>query len=165
MASAPITSWQVKGGKVKALTSFTFLIYKINANCDCNNEMERSLLLIRKAKTHLDSRLKSKDMSLSTKVCIVKAESWTIKKVEGWRIDTSELWCWRILLRVPWSARGSNQSNLMEINPEYSLEGMGLKLKLLYLSTSCKELTHWKRHWLLKRLKAKIKGGGRGWGC
>ena len=110
------------------------------------------MLLEREAMTNLDSILESRDITLSVKVCVVKSmvfpvvmygwESWTIKKAEHQRIDASELWCWRRLLRVPWTARRSNQSILKEINPEISLEGMMLKLKLQYLATSCEELTH-----------------------
>ena len=122
------------------MTDFIFLGSKITANGDCSHEIERCLLLGRKAMTNLDSILKSRDITLSTKVRLVKAmvfpvvmygcESWTIKKAKHWRIDAFELWSWRRLLRVPWSARRSNQSILKEISPEYSLEGMMLKLKL-----------------------------------
>ena len=115
---------------------------KITADGDCSHEIKRCLLLGRKVVTSLDSILKSRDIALSTKVCLVKAmvfpvimygcEGWTIKKAERWRIDAFELWCWRRLLRVPWNARRSNQSILKEINPEYSLEGLMLKLKLQY---------------------------------
>ena len=116
---------------------------KITADGDCSHEIKRCLFLGRKATTNLDSILKSRDITLSTKVCLVKAmflpvfiygcESWTIKKAEGQRIGAFELWCWRRLLRVPWTARRSNQSILKEISPEYSLEGLMLKLKLLIL--------------------------------
>ena len=116
--------------------------FKITADGDCSNEIKRCLLLARKAMTKLDSILKSRDITLPTKVCLVKAmafpvvmygsESWTIKKTEHWRIDAFELWCWRRPLRVPWTARRSNQSTLQEISPEYSLEGLMLKLKLQY---------------------------------
>ena len=115
--------------------------------------------------TNLESILKSRDITLPTKVYLVKAvvfpvvmcgyESWTIKRAERWRIDPFELWCWRRLLRVPWTARRSNQSTLKEISPEYSLEGLMLKLKLQYLATWCKELTHLKRPWCWERLKAR----------
>ena len=124
--------------------------------------------------TNLDSILKSRDITLPTNVCLVKAmvfpvvmygcESCSMKKAEHQRIDTVELWCWRRLLRVPWTARRSNQSVLKEISPEYSLEGLMLKLKLQYLATWCKELTHLKRPWFWKRLKAG-EGDHRGWGC
>ena len=122
--------------------NFIFLGSKITANGDCSHEIKRHLLLGRKAKTNLESVLKSWDITLLTKVRLVKAvafpvvmygfESWTIKKVEIWRIDAFELWCWRRLLRVPWTSRKSNQSIQKEISPEYSLEGLMLKLKLQY---------------------------------
>ena len=128
---------------------------KITADGDCNHEIKRQLLLGRKVMTNLDSRFKSRDITLPTKVCLVKAmvfpvimygcESWTVKKAECRRIDAFELWCWRRHLRVPWMARRSNQSILREISPGISLEGVMLKLKLQYLATSCEELTHWKR--------------------
>ena len=139
MVSGPITSWQM-GEKVEAVTDFIFLGTKITADSDCSHEVKRCLLLERKAMTKLDSLLKSRDITLPTKVCIVKAmvfpvvmygcESWTIKKAEHQQIDAFELWCWRRLLRVPWTARRSNQSILKEISPKYSLEGLMLKLKL-----------------------------------
>ena len=143
MASGPITSWQVDGETVEAVTDFIFLGSKITADGDCNHEIERRLLLGRKAMTNLDSILKSRDITLPSKVCLVKAmvfpvvtygcESWTIKKVDHRKIDAFELWCWRRLLRVPWTARRSKQSILKEISPEYSLEN--LMLKLQYLAT------------------------------
>ena len=130
---------------------------KITADGDCSYEIKRRLLLGRKAMTNLDSILKSRDITLPTKVHLVKAmifpvvmygcESWTIKKADHWRIDAFKLWCWRRLLRVPWIARRSNRSILKEISPEYSLEGLILKLKLQYLGTWCEELTHLKRRW------------------
>ena len=123
--------------------------------------------------TNLDSILKSRDITSSTKVCLVKAtvfpvvmygcESWTIKKAEHRRIDAFELWSWRRLLRVPWTARRSNQSILKEISPEYSLEGLMLKLKLQYFGHWCEELTHWKRPWCWERLRAGGEGNNRGW--
>ena len=137
MASSPITSWQIDG---ETVADFIFLGSKITADGNCRKEIKRCLLLRRKVMTHLDSILKSRDITLSTKVSLVKAmvflvpmygcESWTIKKAECQRIDVFELWCWRRLLRVPWTARRSNQSILKEINPGCSLEGMMLKLKL-----------------------------------
>ena len=136
MVSSPITSWQINRGE----NDFTFLGSKIIADSDCSQEIKRRLFLGRKAITNLDSILKRRDVILPTKVHIVKAmvfpvamygcESWTIKKAECQRIDAFELWCWRRLLRLPWSARRSNQSILKEINPEYSLEGLMMKLKL-----------------------------------
>ena len=145
MASGPITSWQIDGEIVETMRDFInfFLFgFKITADGDCSHEIKRYLLLGRKAMTNLDSILKSTDITLPTKVCLVKAmvfpvvmygcESWTIKKVECQKVDAFELWCWRILLRVPWTARRSNESILKEISPEYSLEGLMLKLKLQY---------------------------------
>ena len=140
MASSPITSWQIDGETMETVTEFIFLGSKITTDGDCSNEIKRCLLLGRKAITNLDSILKSRDITLPTKVHLVKAtffpvvmygcQSWTIKKAEHQRIDTFELWCWRRLLRVPWTARRSNQSILKEISSEYSLEGLMLKLKL-----------------------------------
>ena len=142
MASGPITSWQVDGETVETVSDFILGGSKISADGDCSHEIKRCLLLGRKAMTNLDSILKNRDISLSTKVCLVDAmvfpvvmyvcESWTIKKAEHQRIDAFELWCWRRLLRVPWTARRSNQSILKEISPEYSLEELMLKLKLQY---------------------------------
>ena len=155
MASGPMSSWQVDGETMETVTDFIFLGSKITANGDCSHEIKRHFLLERKTMTNLDSILKSRDITLSTKVCLVKAmvfpvvlygcEGWTVKKAECQRIDAFELWCWRRLLRVPWTARRSNQSILKEISPGISLEGMMLKLKLQCLATSCKELTHWQR--------------------
>ena len=135
--------------------------------------MKRLLLLGRKLMTNLDSVLKSKDIALPTKVRLVKAmvfpvvmygsESWTIKKAEHWRIDAFQLWCWRRHLRVLWTAGRSNQSILKKISPEYSLEGLVLKLKLCSLATWCKEPTHWKRLWCWERLKTGGEGDDRGW--
>ena len=142
MASGSITSWQIEGEKVEAVTDFLFLGSKITINGDCSHEITRWLLLGRKAMINLDSAFKSKDITLPTKAHIVKAtvflvvmyrcESWTIKKAECWAIHAFKLWYWRNLLRVPWTARRSNQSILKEINPKYSLEGLMLKLKLPY---------------------------------
>ena len=140
MASGPITAWQIEGEKVEVVTDFLFLGSKITADGYCSHEIRRQLLLGRKVMTNLDSVLKSRDITLLTKVCIVKAmvflvvtygyESWTIKKAEHQRINAFELWCWRRLLKDPWTSRRSNQLILREINPEYSLEGLMLKLKL-----------------------------------
>ena len=141
-ASISITSWQIDGETMETVTNFVFLGSKITADGDCSYEMKRCLLLGRKAMTNLDSLLKSRDITLSTKVHLVKAmvfpvvmygcESWTIKKAECRRIDAFELWCWRGLLRVPWTERRSKQSILKEVSPEYSLERLMLKLKLQY---------------------------------
>ena len=142
MASGPINSWQIDGETVETVAEFIFLGSKITADGDCSHEIKRHLLLRRKVMTNLDSILKSRDITLSTKVYLVKAmvfqvvmygcESWTIKKAECRRIDGSELWCLRRLLRVPWAARRSNQSILKEISPWCSLEGLMLKLKFQY---------------------------------
>ena len=140
MASSPITSWQIDGETVETVTDFNFLGSKITADGDCSHEIKRCLLLGRKTMTYLDSILKSRDITLPTKVHLVKAmvfpivmygcESWTTKKADRQRIDAFELWCWRRLLRVPWTSRRFNQSILKEISPEYSLQGLMLKLKL-----------------------------------
>ena len=146
MSSGPITSWQIDGETMETMRDFVFLSSEITADGECSHEIKRGLLFGRKAMTNLDSILKSRDITLLTKVHLVKAmvfvcmytivmygcESWTIKKAEYWGIDAFELWCWRRLLRVPWTARRSNQSILTEISPEYSLEGLMLKLKLQY---------------------------------
>ena len=142
MASGPITSWGKDGETVETVSDFIFWGSKITANGDCSHEIKRRLLLGRKVMTNLDSILKSRDITLRTKVHLVKAmvfpvvmygcENWTLKKVECRRFDAFELWCWRRLLRVPWTARRSNQSILKDINPGISLEGMMLKLKLQY---------------------------------
>ena len=139
MASGPITSWQIGGETVETVADFIFLGSKITADGDCSHEIKRCLLLGKKVMTNLDSILKSRDITLPTKVPLVKAmvfpvvmygcESWTIKKAEHLRIDAFELLCWRRLLRVPWTARRSNQSILREINPTHSLKGLMLKLQ------------------------------------
>ena len=142
MASGPITSWQIEGEKVEVVTDFLFLGSKIIVGGDCSHEIRRRLLLGRKAMTNLDSVLKSRDVTLPTKVCIVKAmvfpvvtdgcEGWSVKKAECQRIDAFELWCWKRLLKVLWTTRRSSQSILRKISPEYSREGLMLKLKLQY---------------------------------
>ena len=142
MASGPITSWQIDGETVETVSDFIFLGSEITADGDCSHEIKRRLLLGRKVMTNLDRILKSRDITLPTKVHLVKAmvfpvvmygcESWTVKKAECRRIDTFELWCWRRFMRVPWSARRSNHYILKEISPGFSLEGMILKLKLQY---------------------------------
>ena len=140
MASGPITSWQIEGETMERVIDFIFLGSKITAYGEWNHEIQRCLLFGRKVMTNLDSILKSRDITLSTKVCLIKVvvfpvvmygcESWTIKKAECQSIDAFEVWCWRRLLRVPWTARRSNQSILKEISPGCSLEGLMLKLKL-----------------------------------
>ena len=142
MASGPITSWQIDGETMEKVTDFILGGSEITADGDCSHEIKRRFLLGRRVMTNLDSTLKSRDITLPTKVHLVKAivfplviygcESWTIKKVEHRRTDAFELWCWRRFLRVPWTSRRSNQSILKEISPEYSLEGLILKLKLQY---------------------------------
>ena len=142
MVSGPMTSWEIDGETVETVADFIFLGSKVTADGDCSCEIKRRLLLGTKVMTNLDSILKSKDITLSTKDCLVKAmvfqvimygcESWTIKKAEHRRIDAFELWCWRRLLSVPWTAKRSTQSIPKEISPEYSLEGLMLELKLQY---------------------------------
>ena len=142
MVSSPITSWEIDGETVETVADFIFLGSKITADGYCRHKIKRRLLLGRKVMTNLDSILKSRHITLSTKVHLVKAmvfpvvmygcEIWTIRKAEHQRIDAFELWCWRRLLRVPWTARRSNQSILNEISPECSLEGLILKLQLQY---------------------------------
>ena len=142
MATGPITSWQIDGETLETMTDFILGGSKITADGDCSHKIKRCLLLGRKAMTNLKSILKRRDIALPTKVCLVKTmvfpvamyrcESWIVKKAEHRRIDAFELWCWRRLLRVPWTARRSNQSIPEEISPEYSLEGLILKLKLQY---------------------------------
>ena len=142
MASSPITSWQIEVEKVETVTDFIFWRSKIMVDGNCSHKIKRYLLLGRKAMTNLDSILKSRDIALPTNVCLIKAlvfpvvmyefESWITKKAEHRSIDAFELWCWRRFLRVPWTARRSSQSILKEISPQYSLEGLMLKLKLQY---------------------------------
>ena len=142
MASGPTTSWEIDGETVETVSDFIFWGSKITTDCDCSHEIKRCLLLGRKVMTNLDSIFKSRDITLPTKVRLVKAivfpvvmygcEYWTVKKAERRRIDAFELWCWRRLLRIPWAARRSNQSILKEISPGISLEGMMLKLELQY---------------------------------
>ena len=153
MASGP-TSWQIDGETVEKVADFIFWGSQVSADGDCSHEIKRRLLLGRRVMTNLDNILKSRDITLPTKVHLVKAmvfpvvmygcESWTIKKAECQRIDAFELWYWRRLFRVPWTARRSNQSILKEISPGISLEGMVLKLKLQYFGHLMRRLTHWK---------------------
>ena len=142
MASGPITSWEIDGETVETVSDFMILGSKITADGDCIHEIKRRLFLGRKVMTNLDSMLKSRDITLPKKVCLVKAmvfpvvmygcDSWTVKKAECQRIGAFALWCWRRLLRVPWTERRSNQFTLKEISPGCSLEGLMLKLKLQY---------------------------------
>ena len=168
MASGPITSWQIDGETVETMTDFILVGSKITADGDCSHEIKRCLLLGRKAMSNLDSILKSRDITLPTKVHIVKAmvfpvvmygcESWTVKKVECRRIDTFELWCWRRHLRVPWTARRSNQSILKEINPEYSLEILKLKLKLQYFGHLMGRTDSLEKTLVLGKIEARRRG-------
>ena len=173
MASGPITSWQIDGETVETVADFILGGSKITADGNCSHEIKRHLLLGRKVMTYLDSILKSRDITLPTKVRLVKAmvfpvviyecESWTIKKAVHLRIDAFELWCWRRLLRVPWTARRSNKSLLKEISPEYLFERLMLKLKLYTLATWCKDLTSLKKPGCWERWKAGGKGDDREW--
>ena len=159
-------------GKVEPVTDFIFWGSKTPAEGDCSHEIKRHLLLGRKAMTNIDSILKSRDITLPTKVRLVKAtvfpvvmdacESWTVKKAECRRIDAFELWCWRRLLRVPWTARRSNQSILKEISPGISLEGMMLKLKLQYLGHLMRRVDSLEKTLMLERLGARGEGDDRG---
>ena len=163
MASDPISSWQIDGEIMEIVTDFIFLGSKITVDGDCSNEIQRRLLLGRKAMTNLDSIIKSRVITLLTKVCIVKAmvfpavmyrcESQTIKKAEHWRTDAFKLWCWRRFLRVPWTARRSNQSILKEINPEYSLKG--LKLKLQYFGHLMQRADSWEMTLMLGKIEGR----------
>ena len=170
MASGPITSWQIDGETVETVTDFIFWGSKITADGDCSHEIKRCMLLGRKVMTNLHSILKSRDITLPTKVCLVKAmvfpivmygcESWTIKKAECRRIDAFELWCWRRLLRVPWTTRRFNQSILKETSPEYSSEGLIMKLKLRYFGHLMQRSDSLEKTLML----GKIEGGRRrGW--
>ena len=155
MASGPIISWEIDGETMETVRNFMFLGSKITADGDCSHEIKRRLLLGRKAMTNLDSILKSRDSTLPTKVHLVKAmvfpmimygcESWTVKKAEHQRIDAFKLWCWIRLLRVPWTVRRSNQLILKEVSPEYSLEGLMLKLKRLYFGHLMRRTDSFKR--------------------
>ena len=170
MASSPIiTSWPVDGETMETVTGFIFLGSKVTADLDCGHEIKRCLLLGRKAIPHLDNILKSRYITLLTKVRLVKAmvfpvmygsESWTIKKAESWRIDAFELWCWRRLLRVPWAARRSSQSILKEISPEYSLEGLMLKLKLQYFGLLMQRTDSFEKTLMLGKIED---GRRKGW--
>ena len=170
MASGPITSWQIDGETVEIVADFILGGAKIAADGDCSHKIKRCLLLGRKVMTNLDSILKGREITLSTKVHLFKAmifpvfmygcESWTIKKAEHQRIDAFELWCWRRLLRVPWTARRSNQSILKEISPVCSLEGLMLKLKLQYFGHLMRSTDSLERCW--ERLRAGGEGDDRG---
>ena len=173
MASVPITSWEIDGETVETVADFIFGGSKITADGDCSHEIKRHLLLGRKVMTNLDSIFKSRDITLTTKFCLVKAmvfpvvsygcESWTVKKAERWRIDAFELWCWRRLLRVPWTARRSNQSILMEISPGCSLKGLMLKLKCQYFGYLMWRADSFEKTLMLGKLRAEGEGDDRGW--
>ena len=169
MASGPITSWQIDGETGETVKDFIFLGSQITADGDCSHEIKRHLLLERKLMTNLDSILKSSDITLSTKVRLVKAmvfpivvygcESWTIKKAEHRRIDAFELWCWRGLLRIPWTARRSNKYILKEINHEYSLEGLVLKLKLEYFGHLMQRADSFEKTLMLGKIEGRRRRG------
>ena len=164
MASGPITSWEIDGETVETVADFIFLGSKITADGDCSHEIKTCLLLGRKVMTNLDSILKSRYITLSTKVCLVKAmvfpvvmnrcESWTIKKAECLRIDAFELWCWRRLFRVPWTARRSNQ-----ISPGCSLEGLILKLKLQYFGHLMRRTDSLEKTLMLRKIQGRRRRG------
>ena len=170
MASGPISLWEINGETMETVRDFIFLGSKITADGDCSHEIKRCLLLGRKAMTQLDSILKNRDITLRTKVRLVKAmvfpivmfghQCWTIKKAEHWRIGALEVWCWRRLLRFPWTARKSNQSIVREISPECSLEGLILKLKLQYFGHLMWRTDSFKKT-LFQMMLGKIEGGRR----
>ena len=169
MASGPITSWQIDGGTVETVTDIISGGCKITADGDCSHEIKRRLLPGRKFMTNLDSILKSRDITLQTSLCLVKAmvfpvvkygcESWTIKKTEHQRLDAFELWCWRRLLRVPWTARRSNHSILKEVSPEYSLEGLMLKLKLHYFGHQIRRSDLFEKTLMLGKIEGRRRRG------
>ena len=164
MVSSSIASRQIDGETMETVKYFIFLDCKITADCDCSHEIKRRLLLGRKVMTNLDSILKRRDITLPTNVHLVKAmvfpvvmygcESWTVKKAERWRIDAFELWCWRRHLRVPWTARRPNQFMLKEINPEYSLEELILKLKLQYFDHMMWRTVSFEKTLILGKIKS-----------
>ena len=172
MPSSPITSWQIDGKTMETVTDFIFLGSKITADGDCSHEIKRCLILGRKVMTNPVSILRSRDIILQTKVHIVKAmifpvvmyecDSWSVKNTECWTIDAFELWCWRRLWRVPWTVRRSNQSILKEIDPEYSLEGLMLKLKLQYFGHLMQRTDSLEKTLMLGKRKAG-EGSDRGW--
>ena len=169
MASGTITSWEIDGETVETVSDFIFLGSKITADGDCSHEIKRLLLLGRKVMTNLDSILKGRDITLSTKVRLAKAmvfpvvmygcESWTIKKAEHRRMDAFELWCWRRCLTVPWTTRRSNQSILKEISPGYSLEGLMLKLKLQHFGHLMRRADSFEKTLTLGKIEGRRKRG------
>ena len=172
MASGPITSWEIDGETVETVADFIFLGSKITADGDCSHEIKRRLLLRRKVMNNLDSILNSRDITLPTKVSLVRAmvfpvvmygcESWTVKKTECRRIDAFERWCWRRLLRVPWTARRSNQSILKEISPGCSLERLMLKLKLQYFGHLMRRADSFEKTLMLGGIGGRGEGDDRG---
>ena len=170
MASGPITSWQIDGETAETVADFIFLGCKITADGDISHEIKRHLLLQRKVMTNLDSMLRSRDITLPTKVLLIKAvvfpvviygsESWTVKKAERRRIDAFELWCWRRLLRVPWTSRRSKQSILKKISPGCSLEGLILKLKLQYFGHLMQRVDSLEKTLMLRKIEGRRR---RGW--
>ena len=173
MASGPITSWEIDGETVERVSDFIFLCSKITANGDCSHEIKRCLLFGRKVMTNLDSILKSRDITLPTKVCLVRAmifpvvmygcESWNTKKAEHWIIEAFELWCWRRLLRVPWTARRFNQSILKESSPDFHWKDWCWSWNFNTLATWYEELTNLKRPWCWEKLTVGRAGDNRGW--
>ena len=175
MASGPITSWEIDGETAETVADFIFWGSRITADVDCSHEIKRCLLLGRKVMTNLDSIFKSRDISLLTKVRLVKAmvfpvvmygcESWTVKKAERQRIDAFEVWCWRRFLRVPWTARRSNQSILKEISPGISLEGMMLKLKLQYFGHLMRRTDSFEKTLMLGKIEVGRRRGRQRMSC
>ena len=169
MAFSPITSWQIDGKTMETVRDFIFLGSKITADGDCSHEIKTRWVLGRKVMTNQDSILKSRDITLPTNVCLIKAmvfpvvmygcESWTVKKPEHWRIDAFELWCWRRLLRVPWTARRPNQSILKEISPGCSLQGLMLKLKLQYFGHLMRRADSFEKTLMLEKIEGKRRRG------
>ena len=169
MASDPATSREIDGETMETVSDFIFGVSKLTADGDCSNEIKRRLLLGRKVMSNLDSIFRSRDITLPTKVCLVKAmvflvvmygcESWTAKKAERRRIDAFELWCWRRLLRVPWTARRSNQSILKEISSECSLEGLMLKLKLQYFGHLMRRTDSFEKTLMLEKIEGRRRRG------
>ena len=169
MASGPITSWEIDGETVKTMSDFILGGSKITVDGDCSHEIKRRLLLGRKVMTNVDSMFKSREITLPTKVCLVKAvvfpvvmygcKSWTVKKAKHRRIDAFELWCWRRLLRVPWTARRPNQFILKEISPGCSLEGLMLKLKLQYFGHLMRRANSFEKTLRLRKIEGRMRRG------